>query len=159
MSASLNRLLKIRRLVEESSRMELEQRVALATRIEHAQERERAAAHHSREEATKAVLDEGVSAQERANRRNMEWANAEAATARRQPLRAMAEGARLRVMDARSAFLERRTERRQVESVLNAEQARWRTDQERRIQRDLDDWFGSKQVRQRRKATRKEPQS
>lgn len=145
-------------MLEESSRMELEQRVALATRIEHAQEREKAAAHRNRKEAAEAVLDESISAEERANRRNMRWADVETVTARRQRLGAMADGARLRVKDAHLLFLERRTERKQVESVLTAEQAQRKADVERRVQRYLDDWFGSKQVWQRRKTTSKRPQ-
>ena len=57
----------------------------------------------------------------------------------------------------RVVFFERRKERRQVQSVLEAEQDRLRTEQERRMQRELDDWFGMKQIR--RGIVRREPPS
>ena len=52
----------------------------------------------------------------------------------------------------REEFFERRKERQQVESVLDAEKARLREEQERRTQRELDDWFGMKQARQHSRA-------
>lgn len=148
--ASLNRLLTIRYMLEESSRMDLERRVALLARIEGAQRREKLAIHRSREQVLAAVIDESDPVQERASRRVIESSNAEKAGARWKHLRVMAEATENRVIEARLAFLERRTERRQVESVLESQQELRRTDRERRNQRELDDWFSSQQVRQKR---------
>lgn len=149
MPVSLGRLLKIRRLLEDSSRAELERRVVFAARIERARERDKAAILRSREQALAAIIDEDNSVQEQADRRTLEWSDAENAAARRQQLRTMADAAENRVIEAQVAFLSRRTERRQLESVLDAELERQKREQERRAQRLLDDWFSSKQVRQR----------
>ncbi|MGH9586255.1 MAG: hypothetical protein ACRD3F_04850 [Acidobacteriaceae bacterium] len=150
MAASISRLLKVRRLLEESARLELERRVALADRIERAEECELTNMHESRERAVAAIVDEGDSEQQQSYLRHAEWANADRSAVRRQMLRAMGEATESRVIEARMAFLERRTERRQVKSVLEAGEARARYEQERRIQRDLDDWFGVKQFQRKR---------
>lgn len=149
MSVTLGRLLKIRRLLEDSSRAELERRVGFAARVERARERDKAAILRSREQALAVIIDEDNSVQEQADRRTLEWSNAENAAARRQQLRTMADAAENRVIEAQVAFLARRTERRQLESVLDAELERKKREQERRGQRLLDDWFSNKQVRQR----------
>lgn len=148
MAAPLARLLKLRFLVEESSRMELQRRVALAARIESVQQRERESIRESRERALNEICADG-SATEQAQQRTTEWSNAEAAAWREQQLEPLAQATARRVAEGREEFFERRKERRQVESVLDAQQARKRTEQERRTQRDLDDWFGMKQARQR----------
>lgn len=150
MPASLARLLKVRRVLEESSRMELERRVALGARIQHSEEREKAVLLQSRENALAAVIEGSGSVQDSKDRRVIEWANVESAMARRQQLRAMADATETLVIEARATFLQRRRERRQLESVLDAEQAIRRTEKDRRDQRDMDDWFSLKQVRQRR---------
>lgn len=149
MPVTLGRLLKIRRLLEDSSRAELERRVVFAARIERARERDKAAILRSREQALAAIIEEDNSVQEQADRRTLEWSDAENAAARRQQLRTMADAAENRVIEAQVAFLSRRTERRQLESVLDAELERQKREQERRAQRLLDDWFSGKQVRQR----------
>ena len=149
MPVTLGRLLKIRRLLEDSSRAELERRVVFAARIERAGQRDKAAILRSRELALAAIIDEDNSVQEQADRRTLEWSDAEKAAARRQQLRTMADAAENRVVEAQVAFLSRRTERRQLECVLDAELERQKREQERRAQRLLDDWFSSKQVRQR----------
>ncbi|MFZ0663272.1 MAG: hypothetical protein WAM66_11315 [Acidobacteriaceae bacterium] len=158
MLAPLARLLKLRRLLEESGRMELERRAVLATRIEHARERERRIILESRGRALAEICDNGQ-AREQAQRRTAEWASAETAGWREQQLEPLARAAKARVAEAREEFFERRKERRQVQSVLEAEQDRLRTEQQRRVQRDLDDWFGMKQIRQNRRNTRSEPPS
>ena len=148
MAAPLARLLKLRFLVEESSRMELQRRVALAARIESVQQRERESVRESRERALDKICADD-SAIEQAQQRTTEWSNAESAAWREQRLEPLAQATARRVAEGREEFFERRKERRQVESVLDAQRARKRTEQERRTQRDLDDWFGMKQARQR----------
>lgn len=151
LAAPLARLLKLRFLVEESSRMELQHRVALAARIESIQQRERESIRESRERALNKICADDP-AIEQAEQRTTEWSNAESAAWREEQLKPLAQAAARRVAESREEFFERRKERRQVESVLDAQRARLRTEQERRTQRDLDDWFGMKQARQRRAA-------
>lgn len=151
MSAALARLLNLRWLVEESSRMELEARAALAARIDSVQRRERESARESRERAVATIAAPG-SAAEQAAERTMEWMNAESALGRERQLEPLARAAAERVAEEREEYFARRKERRQVESVLEAERARLRVEQERRAQRDLDDWFGMKLIRERRKS-------
>lgn len=150
MPSSLARLLKVRRVLEESSRMEVERRVALGIRIQRSEEREEAILLQSRKNALATVIEGSGSAQASEDRRVIEWANVESAMTRRQQLRAMADATETLVVEARAAFLERRRERRQLESVLDAEQAIRRMEKDRRDQRDMDDWFSLKQARQRR---------
>jgi hypothetical protein len=151
MAAPLARLLKLRSLLEESSRMELERRAALAARIDLAQQRERESIWESRERALEKICENG-SAIEQARQRTTEWMNAENAAWREQQLQPLVQATARRVAEGREEFFERRKERLQVESVLDAERARLREEQERRTQRELDDWFGMKQIRQRREA-------
>lgn len=148
MSTSLVRLLRLRALLEDSSRMELERRAALAARIDRAQQRERDAIHESREQAFIKISEDGPSA-EQAEQRTTEWTNAESAAWREQQLAPLAQATARRVAEGREEFFERRKQRQQVESVLKAQQEFRRTEQERRAQRELDDWFGMKQARQR----------
>ena len=131
--------------------MELEARAALAARIESIQRRERESARESRERALATVGGSGFSPQQ-AEQRTMEWMNAESAMARERQLEPLARVAAERVAEGREQYFARRTERRQVESVLEAERARLRVEQERRVQRDLDDWFGMKLIRERIKS-------
>lgn len=146
MSAPLARLLKIRRILEESSRMELEGRTALVARIDGLQGREREKARVSRERAL-AKISEGGPASVQAEERALEWSSVERALWRERQLEPLARAASQRAAESREEFFSRRKERRQVESVLEAELARRRMEEERRIQRDLDDWFGMRRER------------
>ncbi|MGC2160522.1 MAG: hypothetical protein WA634_01310 [Silvibacterium sp.] len=157
MAASLERLLRLRSLVEETSRMELERRAALAARIDQAQQRERQNSRESRALALQTISNSSPS-REQAQQRTMEWSNAESSAWREQQLEPLAQATARRVAEGREEFFERRKERRQVESVLDAERTRLRTEQERRTQRELDDWFGMKLARQSNRR-RKAPQS
>lgn len=150
MPAALARLLRLRSLLENSSRTELERRAALAARIDRAQELERQTIRASRAQALKTIC-EGGPAIEQSQQRTTEWSSAEAAVWREQQLQPLAAATARRVAEARAEFLERRKERQQAESVLDAERRRLQADQQRRAQRDLDDWFGTKLVRERRK--------
>jgi hypothetical protein len=157
MSAPLIRLLRLRSLLEESSRMDLERRAAVAASIDRAQQRERQLIRESREQALSNIC-EGSPTADQAEQRTIAWSNAESATWREQHLQPLVLAAARRVAESRAEFLDRRKERRQVETVVDAEQARLRAEQERRAQRELDDWFGMKQVRQRRRRERSRSQ-
>jgi hypothetical protein len=142
---SLARLLRVRHLLEESSRMELERRAALAARVEELREGERAKIRAGRERALASICGSGPE-EDRLRERSMEWRSAEDAARREQQLEPVSQAAARRVAEGREEFLERRKERRQVERVLEAEQERLREEQERRTQRGLDDWFGMKEA-------------
>lgn len=146
MRAQLERLLKLRALVEESSKLELERRAALAARIDRAQERERSSMRESRAEVVKTVVNP-CEAAEQSRQRTLEWSNVESAAWRERQLHPLAQATARKVEEARAEFFERRKERRQLESVLEAQRVRERVERDRRIQRDLDDWFGMKQIR------------
>lgn len=147
MSASLTRLLRLRSILEESVGMELERRAAFAARVDSAQQRDRQSIRDSRHLALKAICEDGPADQSR--QRSTEWTSAEAAAWREQQLAPLAEAALRRVDEGREEFFDRRKERQQVESVLDAEKARLRAESERRVQRELDDWFVMKLIRQR----------
>jgi hypothetical protein len=147
MSASLTRLLRLRSLLEDSTRMELERRAAFAARVDGAQQRERQSIRDSRQLALRAICEDGPA--EQAHARSTEWTSAEAAAWREQQLAPLAEAASRRVAEGRGEFFDRRKERQQVESILDAENTRLLIESERRTQRELDDWFAMKLIRQR----------
>lgn len=146
----LLRLLRLRSLLEDSTRMKIERRVALAALIDGACRRERQSLRNSREQALRTICED-VPGPEQAQHRTAAWMNAEAAAWRGQQLQPLAHTAQRRVAETREEFLTRRKERQQVESIVEAQRARLKIEQERRIQRELDDWFGMNQVRRRRK--------
>jgi hypothetical protein len=143
----LDRLLRLRALLEESSRVELELRTALAARIDRAQQRERETERASRGLAIEVICDQGSAPEQsegRTQTRTLEWINAEIAAWRGRQLEPIAAATARRVAEGRAAFFERRMERQQVESILDAARAREQAEEERRTQRDLDDWFSMK---------------
>jgi hypothetical protein len=150
--ASLARLLRLRLLLEESSRMEVERRTAFAARIESARWLEREGARNNRARAQRIICEAVADAEQAARERTLEWSNVEAALSRERQLQPVAQAAAQRLVEERNEFLKRRRERWQVESVLDAEKMRARFEQERRTQRDLDDWFSAKQIKVRRES-------
>jgi hypothetical protein len=148
MAGSLDRLLRIRTLLEESSRMELERRASFAARIDQAQQRERDTMRASGEQAMKTICEDTPTI-EQAQQRTVEWSTAEAAAWREHQLQPLARATAHRVAEGREDFLERRKERLQIESILDAARTRLSNEQDRRAQRDLDDWFSTKQNRER----------
>lgn len=138
--------------------MDLERCAALAASIERAQQRERHTIRESRGQALGNICKDGPPA-DQAEQRTIAWTNVESAAWRERQLQPLALAAAHRVGERRAEFLERRKERRQVETIVDAEDARLRTEHERRAQRKLDDWFGAKQVRQRRQSKRSQSQS
>lgn len=132
--------------------MELERRAAFAARVEGAQHRERQSIRDSRELALEAIC--GGNPAEQVRQRSTEWTSAEAAGWRERQLAPLAQVASRRVDEGREEFFERRKERSQVKNVLDAEEARLRAETERRVQRELDDWFAMKLIRQRNRRPR-----
>ena len=142
MSRQLERLLRVRRLMEEMSRAEF-----AARRAEHAElERRRDAARESslalRAEA-RAVLTGGeetvagvwqrlLADSEQSGGQVERWARA-------------AREAGERVEEAERRYLQERRSRMQAEIVVRERAAAERMERERREQREIDDWFGMKQ--------------
>lgn len=162
MKTPLTRLLRLRALLEESSRMELERSTAAASAISQARERERGNARVSRARAAEAIFQSSgqsnvASAAARlddlARLREAEWRCAAMSAGDEQRIVPLARAADRRVAKEREGFMERRKDRRQVERVLESAVERAHLERERHEQRELDDWFGMKQSRheQRRK--------
>ncbi|HTV04997.1 MAG TPA: hypothetical protein VME86_06475 [Acidobacteriaceae bacterium] len=147
MKHPLKRLLRLRLLVEESSRLELESQAALAAKIDLERQREARMAREGRALAVASICEERSTADQTAQR-SAGWGAAESASQREEKLGTLAQAVERRVVESREDFLERRKERRQVENVLEAAGERARYEQERRVQRELDDWFGMKQSRE-----------
>lgn len=154
MKTPLTRLLRLRSLLEESSRMELERRAAIASALELARDRERERARACRERAAETVIQSDVGSEEQmadlARLREAEWRSADVADGCAQRIVPLAQAAERRLAAGREEFLARRKERRQVERVLESAVERARVERERSEQRELDDWFGMRRSRRTR---------
>ena len=157
----LARIFRLRRLLEEVSRVELEKRAQLAARIERARQAERESALRSQHEAflTIATATErnipGIADQSARE----QWMLADAlrgiAERRERQLAPLAKAAARQVELGREEYLLRRKEKQQVETVLRDQAALRRVEQERREQRNLDDWFAMMRIRKHRQRDRK----
>ncbi|WP_263352151.1 hypothetical protein [Acidicapsa acidisoli] len=132
----LQRLLRIRELREEQGRVELEAVVGQRNRV--AQELVEA---KNRQAQGRSAFVAGISDRDRTGRAagmiEMEQARKE------QPrIAARLEAANAEVERQRNEFLEHRTARRQVETLVSAEQAALREEAARRAQQTLDDGYG-----------------
>jgi hypothetical protein len=137
-SKPLERLLRIRDLQEEQHRLALESAAAHLRELEAA----RVGAGES-ERAGRALIAASVLTGELADRQGG-LVQAAAANRRGELLAqhiARAEAATLRLQQA---FLEKRVERRQAETLVSESEARNAVESSRRSQRALDDWHGSR---------------
>jgi len=137
----LQRLLRIRELREEQSRVELEAAVGQRNRV--AQELVEA---KSRQAQGRSAFVAGISDRDRTGRAagmiQMEQARKE------QPhIATRLEAANAEVERQRDEFLAHRTARRQVETLVNAEQASLQEEAARRAQQTLDDWYSRRESR------------
>lgn len=138
--------------------MEVERRTAFAARIESVRQLEREGIRSNRARAQRIICETVADAKQATRQRTLEWSNVEAALWRERQLQPLARVAAQRLAEERDEFLARRRERWQVESILDAEKMRARFEQERRTQRDLDDWFSAKQIKVRRESKRRSNQ-
>jgi flagellar export protein FliJ len=140
MKHPLERVLRLRALLEELSHRELERRATALRRLETAGERQRGLARAARGAGLRR-LTEGEA----------EWlleiADAEILTWKGGKLRSLAESRRPEVEAARAAMLERRLERRQVETLVTEAAEAEETAEARREQKRIDDWFQSQVAR------------
>ena len=147
----LSRLLRLRELEEEQSRLQLERA---------AREREIVArAEDSAGERLRAGRSEAISGASRGDalRRMAGQAEAKVGQCWQDRLASSVRGAEAELIRQREEFLLRRTDRRQVEMLAQAEERTHRESMEKQAQRMLDDWFG--QRRQARSLERKSAQS
>jgi hypothetical protein len=70
------------------------------------------------------------------------------ATVHAEALQPRIESKRQEVAERRQAFMEKRIERRQAETLIEEGEAREAIEEGRRSQQALDDWFSSKQYRE-----------
>ncbi|WP_446742349.1 flagellar FliJ family protein [Silvibacterium acidisoli] len=141
MKSPLDRILRLRTLLEDSGRTELERRAQLLRGLEATQRAELDSSAGERKRAFESVAAPGAGHEQAPST----WREAHAAggyaaqrAARLFPAIAAAEQ---RTAAAREAYLERRKEKRQVATVLEQKQAELQYERARREQAMLDDWF------------------
>ncbi len=146
----LQRLLRLRELQEEQSRVELEAAVGNRNRV--AQE---LAAAASRQAQGRRAFMAGIYVQDATGRTacSVEMEQAEKTRPR---IAARLEAADAEVARQREVFLAHRISRRQVETLVSAEQAALKEEAARRMQQMLDDWYGRRPPRQHDKSRRED---
>jgi flagellar biosynthesis chaperone FliJ len=140
-SRGLRRLLRIRDLEEEQSRQALESAQGELNRLEHAlvvtTERERQGRRLVQASAHTGQLSDRLAGLEEARSVDRLVAVLEPRIGAKQ----------LEVMNLRQAFLLKRVERRQAETLIEETEAKEAIEADRRSQQSLDDWFSSKLFR------------
>ena len=140
---TLNRLLRLRELEEEQSRLELELAVAERNR---AQQEIALAAHRQvmgRRNFTAGIVEQNSLA------RAAGLFESEEARRQRLRLHPQLEAADAEVARQQTEFLLRRTGRRQVETLVENEHGRAEVEAGRRAQQMLDDWYGRRKTKER----------
>lgn len=136
MRPGLERVLRIRALLEELSRLELEKKAGEMLRLEKGAERLLRRSLEVRADACEALSGEAA-----ADRWLTDIADAEILTWNSRRLRALAEARQPAVEQARQVLLARRLERRQVATLLESAAEAEKRQQGRREQNRLDEWF------------------
>lgn len=137
-SPPLRRLLRVRALEEEQSRLALEAELGELRRLESAlhgtEERERRGrelVHDSAKSGEALDRIAGIEESKAASRAGF-------------LLKSRVESAGAMVADLQEEFIEKRVERRQAETLVGEIEAREMIEQGRRSQQRLDDWYGSR---------------
>ena len=163
MARMLERLVRVRMLLEEAALAHLEQQAQVSAQADQDLSRESACAARLRAEGFAPLLQAerpGASGgtgypdmgliEDRLDAESRYLAEQERATVaiRKEALARTAEQENERLLLCREAFLGRRRERQQLETLTEA--ARWHhnAEQTRREQRTIDDWFAAGRVRQ-----------
>jgi flagellar biosynthesis chaperone FliJ len=140
-SRALRRLLKIRNIEEEQSRLALESAVSELNRLEAA-----LAATTERDRLGRRLVERSASNGELPDRlAGLE--ETRAASCHAAALGPRIADAKLDVAGMREEFLARRVERRQAETLIEETEARDALDAGRRGQQSLDDWYGNRMHR------------
>jgi len=160
-SETFRRILRLRALLEEQSRMQLEKHVQRAAQIERSIAGEDALASSGRRELFSLLSDglseneslagEGPVAGRQANGRELAKVSQELAAMRKKKLHTLSKVEERRIAEQSPIFHARRKERRQVETVLDQELVRAEIKRRRTEQRDLDDWYAMSEAQKRKK--------
>jgi hypothetical protein len=140
MKRKLDRVLRIRVLLEDLSRLEFEKKIANVRFLEIAAERQGQLARSVRADALRMLREEQSARRESWP---MRVADAEILDWKAARFEALAEEGQGAVHEAREALLGRRLERRQVEALLAIAAREEKKGQVRREQNLTDDWFQS----------------
>ncbi len=140
MRSSLTRLLRVRRLMEEMSRAEFAERRMEQAELEEQRERARETALALRGEARVALLSEAGAATPGLWQRLL--ADSDASGVAGERWHRAAHAAALEAGEAERKYLEDRRSRMQAEILVRERMAVERLEQDRREQREIDDWFG-----------------
>ena len=146
MSASLRRLARIRKLLEDLARLEFERNAVRVRQIENAAAQQRSLALASRARAVGSLQTQPQEPDWR-----IALADADLLAYRGGRLEAMAAGAQPGLDASREQMLARRVDRRQVESLMAARVMVEEKGRRRREQSQTDDWFQSRAARRRRR--------
>jgi hypothetical protein len=147
MKRPLDRLLRIRQLLENLSHLELERRTMEVRQLERESERQSRLALTARSEALE-LLRGG--SEERTPAWLMGVADAEILRWKRARLAVQAASRRPAMEAARTELMARRLERRQAETLAAAAAAAREKTRRRREQNQVDDWFQSRAARKNR---------
>ncbi len=144
MKRNLDRLLRIRDLLEEHSRLELERKAIAVREAEQAAARQGLMAQAARGAALRLLAE---AAPQCTPAWLTEIADAELLSWRKTRLLRIAQSRRPAFESAREALLARRLERLQVETLAAAAAKAQESVRARREQRNIDDWFHSRAAR------------
>jgi hypothetical protein len=140
-SRNLQRILRVRRLLEDLAHLELEKKTAEVRRLEQAAAGQRSLALAVRAEGLQILEEQKDSA-------TPEWlmgiADAEILAWKGGRLAALARGRRPDIEAARAELLGRRLDRRQLETLAAEAAEAERQTEVRREQKQADDWFQSR---------------
>lgn len=142
MSRQLERLLRVRRLMEEMSRAEFAARRMEQAELERRRDAARELSVALRGEARAVLAGEGADAMQGLWQRLL--ADGEQSSGQVERWAQAARQAGKRVDEAERQYLEERRSRMQAEIVVRERAAAERMERERREQREMDDWFGMK---------------
>lgn len=145
MTRAFHRLLRLRVLLEELSELELEKHATQLRRLETAVEQHRASARAVRGEAVQLLMT-----MQDTDAWQVGVADVEVLGWKAGKLQSMADSHRPDVEVAREDLLARRLERRQVETLAAAAARTEEKERVRREQKQIDDWFQSRVVREKR---------
>jgi hypothetical protein len=156
-SGTLERLLRIRRLMEEINRVEVANRRALQAEMESWGAAAEDAARAARAEARQ-VLADGADWN---GRWRLHCEDSESSREQAGRWRRRAQLAGEAASEAEAAYLEDRRKRMQVETLLEEKAAAAALEENRREQRQFDDWFGMRRgtARLRREETEERPEA
>ena len=145
MNRSLNRLLRIRELIEDKTRLDLERNNAAMRTLEESAGRQRRMVRQIQDDAVKDLTGQAPMTEQWL----LDISDAALTGGREARLGALAAAMKPAVEQARDALVERRRDRRQAEILQADAEQKEEKCQLRRNQNRTDDWFQSRSRRRR----------